>query len=266
MPHLDQNPLFTLSVTQEMFDFNKVKNKITDLLVKSEEFFSNVDIGYLDSKEQSYFLANRMKLKQVKNMDYSDLRVKTIAVPPGLKAPYVDYVGTLLEGSEIVKDIHSRVLEPYARWLSININDPSNLTSARGVDIAGFKPANIDGVYNDMSAMFKKGNDTNQGLLGEYFARTTDIVTVGTANTAISDLVLGMDRKDVLNKVSEITYYLEKLHSVLIDDDAVPMSPTVTKMLSKITYTVAREVEFMGVMHYNYKSFNTAYESVIKSL
>jgi len=259
------HPLKDLTVSQELFDFDAAKTKVSDLLEKADEFFKSTNLTFL-KEEPDYFSLPLGKLKSIEKKEYTDLRVRSVAIPPGLDATYLEYAKVLLNASEMIVDIQPNLLTPYSRWLATNINTPNNLLSARGGSVKGFKPNDIDGIYELMQPMFKKGSTSNVGKVGKHFSRLKDVSEVSKLNEEISKNLLLIDRKALLKKVDEIVHYLEILFDRLTDEHATPVSPEVGKMLSKLTYTVAREMEFMGVVFYNHKAFNVAFEQVIEKL
>lgn len=264
MTDKQNQPIFALEVSQERFAYDVVKGKVTDLLKKADDFFKSKDVSFLE-EEGEYFTLPYLKLKAIEGKNFADLRVKKIAIPPGFKGNYKDYAELLQASADIMGKLKDNLLTPYARWLSANINDPSNLLSGRGGDIRGFDPSDIDSIYKDMSKMFSKGRTDNVGVLGDHFRRGKEIIEVSKLNDDITAKIMVIDRNEVLSKIEEITTYLDILYEKLQEEGQAVSSQT-GQMLSKLTLSVAREVEFMGVMMYNFRSFNVAFEQTVSKL
>lgn len=258
-----EQPQIQSTISQELFAYGAVKNKVVDMVARVEQYFSEKDISFLTENQ---FLPNSIKAKTLNLRDYSDLRNVPIYVPPGLKIDYVEYGKILLESSKMCLRTKDYVVTPYARWLSTNINDPKNLLSGRGGDMRNFEPNNLDTQYEQLSKAFKMGNNTNRGKFGEYFNRNLAVKEALELDKQINTNLLSIDRKEIVSKVNELTYYLEKLREVLGKMDENDISTKTGEVLSKLTYTVAREIEFIGVTFYNYGSYNRALELTLNNL
>lgn len=258
---------FDSNVSMEAFSFNEFKGKLTKIVSKAETFFKDQDIDFLTDKE-GYITTppNVINITVAKKYDYSELRERNVVIPLGLKVTYKEYGELLLESAKVCKNIKENVISPYLRWLAIHISDPSKITSARGTGIRDFKPNDVEAYYEAFGKMFKKGSSDDTGAFGNYFRRNQELSEVGVINNQISELLTSVERNSVLNSINELTYLLEKIYDVFLEMDEDEISGAAAITLAKLTYTVAKEVEFMGLVYANFRAYNHAFSTTLKNL
>lgn len=247
----------TLTVSQEFFSPKEFFSNIPTFLTQLKDFVSK------DTKSSKpvYKLPNYKQIKsKVEKKAPEDLREYKVFIPLGLKVPMYQYINVLEEGVEISEKLLEDVLTPFSRWLALGLTNPSTLRSVRGgINIDKFNPHNIDQVYDSLGKCFEKGSNVINLPFKRVYSNKKDFEDTFNKFDAATSLLFKTERKLVISKIVEITENLEKLmERIKEDEEGYELSNVSTGLLSKLSFTLAQEVEFFGVMHYQMNALNTS--------
>lgn len=246
-----------LIVSQEFFDVRSFKKNLPRFIADLKQFFTRDNDPTQEIAKAPHYSQVKATINKTSNMD---LREIGIYVPAGLAVRYLDYLRPLSEGVDHSRRLLDEVLSPFARWLGEVINDPAKLQRiSSSAAIRDFQPHNVEGTATDLGSCFRKGSNTNVVPFKNAFARNSDVKDVFEKTSKLADGFIGIERKKVLVKVNEISDNLAVLiKRIESSDESYAFSKESSELLSKLSYTLAREVEFYGTMAYQLSQLTTS--------
>lgn len=247
-----------LNVSQEFLDPRKIRRNIPEFVKSLKNYLTRE--GTTDQLTAQVVPSYRKVRKTVEKIDYSNLRETKIYIPAGLSVTFLEYQEALDQSVGICEKVLPEVLTPFSRWLAQGLSDPEKLRSVRGASgIDKFNPHNIDGALSDLGRCFKRGENRIKGKFGDYFARNKDVKVVFEQHDDQIGRMVKTDRKAIFAKVEEISDNLDTLIQRIDEDpDDYDFSQVNLDLLSKLSYTLAQEVQFYGTVHYQLTALNTA--------
>lgn len=244
-----------LTVSQEFINPEFLKNNAQGFIASLKDVFSHRDDVTTDIGRVPHY---RVVRKELERTSYASLRETKVYVPTGLSVGYKTYLAVLEPCVKVNQGLLPRVLSPFSRWLGELINDPTKLEKLSNTSsIRDFEPHNLDTHLSELGECFEKGKNVNKVPFKQAFSRNADVKEVLAKAEDLTGQFIGIDRKAVIKKVDEIADNLEVLIGYLEDDDT-KVGSEVEQLLSQVAYTVAREVEFYGVMAYHLTQLTTA--------
>lgn len=246
----------TLVISQEFFDVKNIRQNIPQFVNSLKSFFTSND-----NKQK---LVKTPQYSDIKNLvektNYANIREVRVFVPAGLTVPYVTYIKELENAVDISEKIMDDVLNPFSRWLGLGISNPDIFKNVRvGRGIEDFNPHNTDGVALDIGKCFKKGGNVNKVPFKQAFFSNAQVKEAYLMVEDLNGRMVTIDRSKVLKKIQEITDLLERLISRMEDkEENYELSEVSLELLSKLSYTVAKEVEFFGFTSYQLTALTTA--------
>lgn len=245
-----------LTPSQEWFAHPKeFKQQIQDFFTQTlNRWFNDGQIQVELSKGPQY----KTMAPLLKRYGYSDLRHAKVMIPVGLSVTYLEYLDALSPSVAICETLSKRMLEPANRYLGQVLSDPEKLNQLRGVHHeARIKPANVDQQLTQLEACFNAQSTQISAPLGDVFKRNQDIKTVFDQAAALNERMLRSD----LNAVQTQTETLIHLYDRLIDriqEEELDIEARAMERLSQMTYTLAQEVEFYGMICYQLTALTQA--------
>lgn len=255
----------TLTVSQE-FLLPKNLKEIIPAFVENVRTFLRGSEG-LNVEASRPFKFRPLK-KDLSNTPYTDLRDVKIFVPAGMVSTYLEYLAALKQAVEITEGIHTKVLGPFSRWLAIGLANPESFKNVRGNNgLRDFEPHNIDRVLLSLGAVFQKGGSNHQVAFKTAFSRNADVETAMDLANELNERYMKTDRKAVKDKVTEITVMLDTLIERIEEaEENYDLSPVSLDLLSKLSFTLAQEVEFYGTVGYQVTSVMTTLHDTLDKL
>lgn len=247
----------------EKFDLSTAElgledKSFTEILGIGQGLFSG--IPGLNTLEEFVF-PNKFK----GDIDYVNKRLVTVPIPTGLKVTYLEYFKLMESAVFITASMYDRVLVPLARWLSISINSPDTLASARVKDISDFKPANIKDINKTLIKFFEKKPNTTNKKLGEVVKRKQEIPEINGIIESMELHTARVDNKKILDKISEINYLFETLIGV-IGEKEIKESKRTKLLLVELLTVSTNETTFLSNILFNQKVLLTAYKGTLETI
>lgn len=249
--------------SQEALSLNDMVERIGQFTESIKDLFKNEETSNQIIGDNQIVDHRRVR-RELKKASYSDLRLIRVDVPSGMSVTYLDYLDAMEQAVAICEGLMENILGPFSRWLAIGLSDPStlsNLSNARRVE--GFKPHEIDRVTLALGKQFKPGSGVHQRKFGDAFDRLGDVDVVYKRSSDLVSRYVNVSRKEVLSRVKEITQHLDLLLTrIQEDEDNYQTSKVSRELLSKLTYTMAQEVEFYGVVGYQLTVLSTSLNKI----
>lgn len=257
----------TLNVSQEFFKDGAFTSNISQFTDKLRGFFTAAenDENFIGGNQ----VPNARKLhKLASKKNYADTRELSVRVPTGLSCTYLDYLAVLQDAVKLTDNLMDHVLVPFTRYLAVGLSDPDTLASSgSSVHLKEFKPGNVDGVALKLGECFEQGSGHFERKFGAVFERNGDVGEVYNQADELVSRFMKVRRSDVQSKVNELSDLLDKLiQRIEEDEENYKPSKVTTDQLSKISYTIAQEVEFYGVVGYQLMALTVALQETEDTL
>ena len=255
----------TLAVSQEFLLPKNLKENIPTFVENVRSFLKGSDGFTVDLAKP---IKSRPIKKKLDAVSYADLREVQVFVPAGLTSSYLDYLTVLDKAVAITEGLQEKILNPFARWLAIGLANPESFKNVRGgSSLRDFEPHNIDKVILELGAAFRKGSSLHQVPMKVAFARNADVHTVLEKANELNERFMKTDRKAVKEKVAEITELLDTLiERVEEAEENYDLSPVSLDLLSKLSFTLAQEVEFYGTVGFQLSSTMVSLHNTVEKL
>lgn len=200
-------------------------------------------------------VGNRKAQALVKGMAYPTLLTTTVYTPPGLSVPYMELVDVLASSERIASVILKDTLQPFNKWLAVQLSNPDRLVTISGAHIPGFTDHDIPRVIRTLGDCFKASPAQVETHFGNAFKRLADFATVAQELNRINDSAAHVTPKMMLAQITELTTNLDLLIKRMSEDpETYRTSSAVVRSLADTALIVARECEFYSVFHYQLKS------------
>ncbi|MBE0438338.1 MAG: hypothetical protein IBX57_01030 [Gammaproteobacteria bacterium] len=269
-PNISAEGHIDLVVSQEFLSIDKLKEGFTNFLKSAAGFFTKGEVTNKFSEEwlagSALVMPSKKFEKAIDKVGYINIRLANVYTPPGMNVKYNQYVEALDKAVDAATKVMEEVLNPYARYLAENINDPDSLLKGGGVNIKDFEPHDIDGLSLKLGKCFKRGSNKYEAKFGDVFSSNKDAADVLKNVSTVSSKALTINKRELISKVEEIGGYLDKLYEIMSEDEYQDVSKRAVDNLYKITFTCARELEFVSVVIYQLTSLNVALNDTIKKI
>jgi hypothetical protein len=226
--------------------FDDVKTFVANLFDVSKEPAA----GLLDT--------NRLS-RNIKNVNYTTLMPVTVYTPMGLSVPYLDFLDVLEKAQNIVDLIPKETLQPFARWIAIQLSNPERLAglqSERQVD--GFKIHDIASVKAELAKCLS-GDVRTEVPFSDVFRKSGDWDNAAHKANALNERVSAVGTKALLETVATITESLDTLLKRIHEDPVTyRTSGNAMKVIATLCTAMADECEFYSVYRYQLLATLTA--------
>ncbi len=220
----------------------------------------------LEKVKTNPLLGNRHAVSLVSKTQYTTLMPLPVSTPPGLSVSYDVLVKALEESEEVATALLKETLQPFNRWLALNVASPERLQSLNGY-IDGVKLHDVDRVTESLKACFKNPSSNTSVSFGEAFRRSSDFASVANDLNKINDAASRATPQEVRELIKKITGNLDLLiKRVQNDPENYKPSGPVIKALSTQALAMAKECEFYSVFQYQLKSTIQAFKDSEDSL
>lgn len=257
-----------LELSQEAMSFTA---DIDNVREKLPNFFKGVTSFVeekLNSLRQRESAIDRGLFKSAKEADeYMKLRNKKVPVPAGLSTTFLEHLGTLEENQQYADTLMSDVLIPTEKYLGRLLDKPDNMKSQiEDSLISVIGQRDIDSAKANMHDDFSK-DQAQSRKYSDVIKRQGDWDTLYKRMDDLESRIDAHDPIDTVDMVTTISEYLDVIIERLEEDpETYNMSGVTISTLTKLTYLIATEVEFMSVHTFMYKEFKTAVEETAKAV
>ncbi len=188
---------------------------------------------------------------------YSDMRGMAMVAPQGFKGTLVDYGAALIKAAEEVDDLEKQVLAPFAVWLSNALSDPASVRSLTNtLKIPGLQHLNYDAQQKRLDTFFPDKANLNQPIYGDLFKRQGDWNDLNQQIKKLNTIYSNGKFEQVQKKIPDVSQLLGTLVQRLNEENSeFQFSSIQTDALSKVTYQIAEQIEFYGVLRHRVDEF-----------
>jgi hypothetical protein len=188
--------------------------------------------------------------------------------PKGLKATYTDYIGVVDDAvthSEVLLD---KVLTPFANWVTLLLATPENLKSIQNFPVT---PADsrkkLENIRIGLEKCIDPRSNQQNHLYSKLVTRNKDWIEIIERTNDLSSRFMSTGRKQIVQKVSDITEALDKLLNRIEEDpDTYELSGVTVSSLAEQCYTVGKEIEHYSATGYLVQELNVAVQDTVKKL
>lgn len=243
-----------------------VRNVFPDLLTKLSSSLNLCSNIKKDELTVNYTKEQKFVLENIVNKQYLDLAELSSLTPEGFQGKYLDYVQCLDTSVNELINITNDVLKPYSVYLSQFISTKDfklstkdntklyqNLSNKRNEQILSLNK-------------FKSNTDSAKDKIGNLITRKQDIELLYKAKTQLVDKINTIDLTIVEDSVKRCVDLLNIIIEQINNGDIVNITPEVTKNLAYGSIEIAREVEYLAMIHYKVLVFNTVVDDMTKQL
>lgn len=254
----------TLNISQEFFAPGKILNNLPKFVESLQNHLTSLSISGDLAKPLNYRRLDR----DISKTPYTDLREVMIYVPAGLGVTYLDYLKVLESAVKVAEGLDKNVLQPFSRWLAIGLANPETFASVKGnSSLKDFNPHNIDRVLMELGDCYSKGSNVHSLPYKNAFARNADLSTAMDLANTLNERFAKTSPKAIREKVQEISEKLDILTTRIEEaEENYDFSPVSIEVLSKLSFTLAQEVEFYGTVGYQVTSTVTALHDTSQKL
>lgn len=242
---------------------DKAAERLPSFLDKASEFLSKTvfaKIGdFLSIKNLGWLALNAQR------KPFSEMRGIPVVVPQGFKGSLVEYGSVLIKAVEATEDLESEVLSPFGSWVGQRIADPASLKNLTNtLRIPGLQPLKVDALQKQLDRFFPTKTDVKVPIYGDIFKRQADWGDLNNQIKKLNTLYTNGKFEKVQAKVSELSQLMEVLSQRIVENKTeYELSSVTTEQLSKITFDVAEQIEFYGVLRHRVEEFlNTVTDNV----
>ena len=216
--------------------------------------------GTFNPNEPSVEL-NKDEIKFIKSLEahkYSDLMPLLAYVPDGLNTDYLSYAKTLLPAAAHAATILSNTLSKYTVFLGGLINNQDSKFSTNSFEITYRELERVrDDLNKKIGMCFKHGSSKSEVTYGDVVTRNNDWERLLPIVRNMTQLINGVDRKQLNNKIKECGELLDVILKKVENKEFEGMSPEAITNLSDGAYQMARELEFFSSVYYRVMSLTT---------
>jgi hypothetical protein len=217
-------------------------------------------VNVVHTKEQKFVL-NEMNTRP-----YLDLAELGVQIPEGFKGSFVDYSICLLKLAKSIQSVEQTVLKPYIVYLSQFISNKESKISIKDTT-HGYKTMAVarDHAITELDK-FRSNSSSAKSKLGSLISRKADIPTIYNNTFLISKALSNVDLKSVQACVKNCVDLLDIIVKQVEEDKISSVTPEVAKNLAYGATEVAREVEYLSLLHYRAMAFTTSVDSITMTL
>lgn len=201
-----------------------------------------VEIKY--TTEQKFVINN---IQDKLYLDFSELKV---SIPEGFKGQYVDYSEVLLESTKGMHTVIENILRPYITYLSQFLsNKDAKLGTKDMTPVYAGMARHRDAAMLAMDK-FRSNSTISSAKIGDVISRKADIARVYDTTYQLTKLLKNIDLRSVKDCVKQCVDLLNIVVEQAQTGDIKNVTPEVTRNLAFGAAEVAREVEYLAVLHY----------------
>jgi len=230
-----------------------------DLVQRLPVFVNNVSnfvkgIFTSEIKGAMEYKPNRKTMELLQKGVFANYAEVVVQKPVGLVVNYGEYIESLQASDAVVASLISRSLLPYRNWIGNLINNPADLVSLRNTRIVGdiriHEREKAAAILSKSFNMQKQSGTTAFGSLCPQ-AKTWPAITEGVVAL---DKTLGIvSRSTIEREINIISTQLQSLITMIENDKqngGKGITPNNAKVLSDVTYAIAKECEFYAAHYY----------------
>ncbi len=199
--------------------------------------------------------------RKILGANYVQMSPVTLPVPAGMCINYPDYIAVVADSVDIVERINNEVLVPFVTWLGVLLTNPEELRTLRATtNINGLQWHDIDGIQKRYAKAFDKQAKSEKPY-GELYRRNVDYVQAVKDTNGIAERMARIDRTAMIKQMETAVQYLERIiENTKSNPEQFKVSGPVLDSLSKLTYHVAKEIEFYSIVAFSAQALTTAVE------
>lgn len=205
---------------------------------------------------------------RIQPVPYTDLRETIVVVPPGLKVDLETYSTKLAKAAEYASTFRAEVLDPFHRWLSGKISDPSSLASMRpALEIEGYKKRPYEAQMSALANCFDDKSEVGEVPYGKALRRNADWAEIVSNAQKIQEIFLKDDQHLTQREIVQTSDLMDLLLKRLNESpEEYQLSKATLTSLADATLALAREIEFYGMVRYRLLEFDHAIKETIARL
>lgn len=234
---------------------DKAAERLPSFLDKAVEFLSHSvfnPIGdFFRTKDLSWLALNAPR------KPFSEMRSLPVCVPQGFKGSLAEYGVALVKAVEEFQDLEKDVLSPFGSWISQRLADPQSLKSLTNtLKIPGLQAPKLEATQKQLDHYFPDKVDAKEIVYGEIIRRQADWSELYNTVKKLNTLYTNGKFEAVQRKVPELSNLLGVLSNRMGEfKQEYQFSSVTTEQLSKVTYSVAEQIEFYGVIRHRVEEF-----------
>jgi hypothetical protein len=268
-----ESPKMTVqaSLEQLSLEANVLANMTGSIRRIFPELLSNLSTIFAMSKDIPAVTVEHTKeqkfvLNEMNTRPYLDLAELGVQIPEGFKGSFVDYSVCLLKLAKSIQSVEQTVLKPYIVYLSQFIsNKESKISIKDNTHIYKALAANRDHAVTELDKFRSKSNNA-KSKLGSLITRKADIAVIYNNAFLLSKTLSNIDLKSVQSCVKNCVDLLDIIVKQIQEDKINTVTPEVAKNLAFGATEIAKEVEYLSLLHYRALSFTTSVDSITMTL
>jgi hypothetical protein len=199
-------------------------------------------LGSITSSNAAVAVDGREFLPLIKNSDFTSLSALQLTFPKELSTDYATALQVMTDVAVVPESLYRDVLEPFAKWLALTLNDPKAMESVNqfvSIDVNRAKNA------REQLAKVTRGGGSESVRYSRAIRRNSDWEKVISQVNQIAANNANVKIDDIRTKIKEIDDMLQILIGKL-NEPRFEYRPTGTFVdrLVSLTYAMAAEVEF----------------------
>ena len=241
-----------------------VRNMFPDLLNKlSTGFNACNDLPQVKpefSKEQKFVLAE-MHVKQF--LDIADVKIDT---PENFKGKYLDYISCLIKEAKHTQHLSADVLKPFVVYLSQFVSNKEAKLSTKDMTrtYSTLEKTRLESI-KELDRFVSESHKTTT-TIGDVISRRADFNTLFNETFVLNKIINDTDLKIVKDNVKTCVDLMNTIVKQSQDNTLTTISPEVTKNIAYGATELAKQVEFLAVLHFRAHSFSTAVNSMATNI
>lgn len=245
---------------------DKAAARLPAFLDKAVEFLTHTvfsPIGSLfKTKDLSWLASN------VAGRSYSEMRGLAVVAPQGFKGSLAEYSSALVKAVEEFQDLEKDVLSPYGSWLGQRVADPASLKAlTNSLKIPGLQAPKLEATQKQLDHYFPSKVDSKEPIYGEVIRRQADWVELYNNIKKLNTLYANGKFEAVQKKVPELSQLLEVLSQRMGEfQGEYQLSSINTERLAKVTFEIAEQIEFYGVIRHRVEELLKVVEQNVELL
>lgn len=226
------------------------------------------DLFSTDQEPAYNFFDTKKIPTEIRKVNYTSLMPLRVYVPAGLKVTYLEYIAAMEQAQAVVDVLVKETLQPFNRWLAIQLGNPSNLAQLRSDrDISGFKLHDIEAVKKAIAVCFDPGSVETETTFGKVFKRAGDWHAAAEQLNDLNNRLIRIDRSVVSDLTDSIAVNLDVLLRRIDENpEEYKLSGNTLNVIAQMSYNMARECEFYSVYYYQLRALFQAFEDSEKKV
>lgn len=214
---------------------------------------------------------DKVFMAKLKDVPYLDIEGLVVTIPEGMLVSYPEYVATLAEAADYVKEVQDVVLNKISLYLAMLISDPQRKFDTLGLQRELDKRSvKRDALIAKMTSQTDAASTQVKNKIGNVVQRNSDWEKVFTEFRSVARKLNSIDRRALEKKKVEIVQYLETITAKLSRGEFEGVTSEVTTSLGGSVLTAAKELEFVGFVMYRAvgcgQAINTAVSDIERML